>query len=147
MIAVEILTAEYEQFVQKCQAIDLTPLMDSLKRSLSDSSQSYQNSQKTISHYFAFLYLIDRHPCVHLILPVEIDRIWRAHCLNCKKYAEDCHFLFGHFIFYVPSIAFEDLPEADRLSWLRSYALTQVLLRKYCGIESVLHAAIPSGIS
>lgn len=32
-----------------------------------------------------------------------VDRFWHAHILDTKKYAQDCHHLFGRFLHHMPT--------------------------------------------
>ena len=31
-----------------------------------------------------------------------VDRFWHAHIIDTKKYAQDCHHLFGRFLHHMP---------------------------------------------
>lgn len=132
MSVTQILADEYQHFLQKCQAIDLAPIANSFTQSRFNSLRINKNIVKLISRYFAFLYLNHHYSRIRLVPTREIDQIWQQHYLNSNRYIDDCQFLFGH---VVPYVSYVNLYETDRPTWLRNYALTQVLFRKHFGIE------------
>lgn len=132
MVTTQILNAGYQQFLQKCWAIDLISDAQSLEQLKSGSLLMHQNPVKVISRYLAFLYLNHCYPRMRLVPDQDIDQLWQSHCLNRKKYTEDCQFLFGYVI---PYVSHAGLYETDRPIWLRDYVLTQVLFRKHFGMK------------
>lgn len=137
MIAVQVLSHEYQQFLQKCQSLNLEPIAYQLMRSKSGPHWTQQQTIKAISRYLSFLYLAHCYPRIPLVPSYDIDQIWHYHISDTVKYAEDCQFLFGRFIHHFSY--FGVCGETDRQNLLRTYALTQVLFRKHFGEELAIN--------
>ncbi|MCP4872503.1 MAG: hypothetical protein GY898_27750 [Proteobacteria bacterium] len=65
--------------------------------------------------YRRFLTLLAEHPHSPLVPTKGIDRVWHAHILDTRAYADDCDRIFGHFVHHDPSLGVDDAEDIAKL--------------------------------
>jgi hypothetical protein len=75
--------------------------------------------------YRRFLTLHLRHPGRTLVPSALIDLVWHYHILDTRKYAEDCHRIFGYLLHHDPyfGIGGEESRRENRAAWAETRAL------------------------
>ena len=127
---------EFQIFLKRCQTMNLKAIAYQLTQSRSGPHWGYQRTKKAISHYLAFLFLVNQYPRLSLIPTQDIDQVWHYHILDTEQYAKDCEMLFGCFIHHVPYAGMRG--DGDRQRWLSAFAMTQVLFQNHFGIDLTL---------
>lgn len=76
--------------------------------------------------YRRFLTLHLRYPDRTLVPSALIDLVWHYHILDTRKYADDCHRIFGYFLHHDPYFGTdEESREKNRVAWAETQALWQ----------------------
>lgn len=121
---------DFRIFLHKARSLDLSPIANQLMRS-PGFHWNKTSVTEALTHYLAFLYLVDTYPHLQLVPTQAIDEVWHQHILDTRKYEEDCQTLFGHFIHHFPYFGIRDAN--DHQTRIRAYTLTQFLCRKHFG--------------
>ena len=76
---------------------------------------SPEKSERVETSYKRFLYALAHKEENDLLSPPsqEVDDFWHQHILDTRKYGEDCHKVFGHYIHHTPRLSPEDQRRAD----------------------------------
>jgi hypothetical protein len=127
----------FRSFIQRVQSLRIHSLIDRLDRSELSSRWTEKQTLKTISHYFAFLYLVDYYSNLTLSPTRDIKHVWHCHTLDIEKYILDCQTLFGR----VHPFCNLDSLASNRQDLLPAAVLAQVLFRKHFGCP--MSAAFP----
>ncbi|AFY55275.1 Protein of unknown function (DUF1399) [Rivularia sp. PCC 7116] len=127
------LSQELQLFTDKLQQLDLKAIAYQLMDSDEGEKWTYEQTNRAIYHYSAFLCLIHLYPKHKLVPTQEIDKVWHCHILDTMKYAQDCEMLFGRFIHHFPY--FGKRGKADRNNLYAAFTETKTLFQKHFGIE------------
>lgn len=141
MVSVHQTVSEsFRAFVQRVRSIEIRSIVNQLQHSPISMHWTTAQTRKTITQYFAFLYLVDHYPNLTLVPTREVDHVWHCHLLDTEKYASDCQILFGTFVHHFPFFGIHDevdenqMPlRGSRQDQLAAAVLTQVLFRKHFG--------------
>lgn len=124
---------EFTAFFQRVKLLDLSPIAYQLMQSKSGPQWTQPQTVQAITHYIAFLGLIDRYRHFQLAPTHEIDTVWHQHILDTSKYAADCQLLFGRFVHHFPYFGTRNQEDQRRL--YQASVRTQVLLCQHFGID------------
>lgn len=114
-------------FTKKLQEINWEPIAYKL------NSQGW-NEKKTsrgIIRYIMFLILCHLYPNYTIVADEEVDEVWHTHILDTMKYAQDCQYLFGHFLHHFPYLGLRGEEDEKKLN--SAFDNTQSLYSEHFG--------------
>jgi hypothetical protein len=82
--------------------LDLEPIKFKLMDTLDGSGWSRPRTEQASSNYRRFLILNLKFPSRAIVPSKDVDSFWHSHILDTKKYAADCHEIFGYFLHHFP---------------------------------------------
>lgn len=139
--AQQVVSPAFQAFLQRVRSLKIRSLVDQLDRSPTSMNWTEAQKVKTITQYFAFLYLVDCYPHLKLIPCRDVAHVWNCHRLNIRQYIADCQILFGR----VPAAAaFNDLAPNDRPGKRTALFLTERLFRQHFGCSIADDIAPPN---
>lgn len=127
--AQQVVSPDFCAFIQRVRSLKIRALVGQLDRSPTSKSWTEAQTVKTITHYFAFLYLLDCYPHLKLVPARDVAHVWNCHRLDAQRYTADCQILFGR----MPAFSDCNTAPDDRLDEETETALTQLLFRQHCG--------------
>src|SRR5215472_16689173 len=97
---------------QHIRDLDLSSVSASVVEKL---GWSLEKAQRVEDCYKRFLYALAHRKKDDLLSPPsqEVDDFWHQHILDTRKYREDCHKVFGHYVDHTPRLDPEDQRKAD----------------------------------
>ena len=90
-------------------------------------------ADQDVTRYRYFLKLCLLYPGVAIVPDNSIDRAWHAQVLDTAKYRRDCTLVFGRFLDHFPYAGLRG--DADRRTWLDSFARTRELFRQHFSVK------------
>ncbi|MFC0135252.1 hypothetical protein CR105_20925 [Massilia eurypsychrophila] len=78
-------------------ALDLTPIKQKLMVQ-SGTAWSAEKADAVEAEYRRFLYTMKICPGAEAAPTAEVDRFWRVHIVETKRYAQDCERALGFFL-------------------------------------------------
>lgn len=94
-------------------ALDLDPIRIKLMQSERGDAWSADKADAVERDYRRFLYLMKMFPNEPTAPPVEVDRYWRLHITETRKYAADCALAFGYFLHRFASLGLRGEGDED----------------------------------
>jgi hypothetical protein len=82
-------------------ALDLEPIKYKLMAE-SGAAWSAERADVVERDYRRFLYLMKMFPSEQAAPSADVDRFWRLHILETRRYAADCELAFGYFLHRSP---------------------------------------------
>lgn len=124
------------------QRVDKIDLKEVGKKLMLDSSAqlTLEAVKQAESLYRRFLVLHALYPNEDFVPTKQIDEFWHQHILDTRNYAQDCEFLFGHFLHHDPYFGING--DDDRLRNEQAFAWTQAIWQSTFG-EPLLGDANP----
>lgn len=86
-------------------ALDLTPIKRKLMAP-SGNAWSAEKADKIESEYRQFLYFMKMCPDKEAAPTAEVDRFWRIHIVETRRYAADCERALGFFLHRPPNLGY-----------------------------------------
>lgn len=108
--------------------MDLEPIKFKVVKELGFSEQKVRTVEKW---YRRFLFLTFKYPEQPIVVSEVIDVFWHQHILDTRKYADDCHMVFGEFLHHFPYFGLRG--EEDQRALLAAYRTTLELMRTEYG--------------
>lgn len=104
-----------DEIIAAIYTLDLDPI----KVKLMDETEGYgwdrEYTDLMVREYQRFLHLTIKHPERAIVCSTEVDRVWHAHILDTRKYAEDCERVFGFFFHHFPYFGMRGEEDAANL--------------------------------
>lgn len=125
--------ANYTDFIEKLQVLDLEPIAFLLMHPEKGVRWTREKTVQAIAHYKMFLLLHYLYSDKKLVPTVEIDVVFEHHFSDSAKYRQDCNDLFGYFVDHNPYFGLLD--EADEKNWLAAFAETKFLFEQHFGTD------------
>jgi hypothetical protein len=123
--------ANYTDFIEKLQVLDLQPTAFLLTHPKKGIRWTREKTVEAIAHYKMFLLLHYFYPGQNLVPTQDIDIVYEHHFADSVKYRQDCQMLFGYHLEHNPYFGIVD--EADEKNWLAAFAETKLLFEKHFG--------------
>jgi hypothetical protein len=105
------------EIISSIEALDLDPIEVKLMDEDEGYGWSRDYADLMVREYRRFLHLNILHPDRTIVCSTEVDKVWHAHILDTRKYAEDCERAFGFFFHHFPYFGMrgeEDAAELQR---------------------------------
>lgn len=109
--------------MQRIDAIDLTMVKMKLRDLGEGEGWSIETCEMVEKLYRRFLYLTISRGDVAIVPSKTIDKMWHAHILDTRAYAEDCMHAFGSFLHHFPYFGLRGTKDRENLA--RAFAKTR----------------------
>lgn len=124
------MTKNSDELGKQISDLDLEPIKFKLVK---EDGWALNQVDEIEKQYKGFLFLIGTNPEEAIVPSKFIDKMWHAHILDTRKYAEDCDKLFGHFVHHYPYFGIKD--EADKACLTEEFNKTKALFREVLNID------------
>jgi hypothetical protein len=104
-----------QQTLHAIHALDLAPIKFKATRREDGYGWSAEYADEMALAYKRYLILHAKHPGMILAPERDVDRFWHMHILDTRKYAADCHAVFGHFLHHFPYLGLRGEEDAKAL--------------------------------
>jgi hypothetical protein len=118
----------------KINAIHLDPIKEKLIHR-KGKGWTRDRAEAAEREYRRFLYLVKINPGTPLAPVVDVDEFWHYHILDTKKYAADCHRVFGYFLHHFPYAGMRGEEDEEALN--RVAARTRAMYEQEFGMSYV----------
>jgi hypothetical protein len=115
--------------VRVIDSLDMGPVIFKLASELGPMADM-EEIETDVRDYRKFWFLCHKYPKMTLVPTKGIDRVWHAHILDTKKYAEDCQVVFGYFLHHFPYFGMGN----DRAEYAGASADTKLAFEREFGI-------------